>query len=105
MSAGAAGTALPGHVSISTQPTTNRPGAGVHGRHSHRNREAAMATETCTWHGNPDDSGFWDTDCHNTFVLDDGTPTDNDMKFCCYCGRPLVTGVVTDEDDDDDNQD
>jgi len=64
-----------------------------------------MATETCAWHGDAAGSDHWETDCHNAFVLNDGTPADNRMKFCCYCGRPLVTDAATDEDDDDDNQD
>lgn len=63
-----------------------------------------MATETCTWHGDAVGSDYWETDCRNSFILNDGTPADNGMKFCCYCGRQLVTDAATDEDDDDDNQ-
>jgi len=31
----------------------------------------------------------WETGCGNVFVLIKGTPEDNDMKYCPYCGRPL----------------
>ena len=53
-----------------------------------------MAIETCTWHGDGDGSDCWETDCHNAFRLEEGSPADNGMKFCCYCGRPLVTDDV-----------
>lgn len=32
----------------------------------------------------------WLTSCNHAFVLNCGTPKDNDMKFCPYCGKPLV---------------
>lgn len=38
------------------------------------------------WDG--DDS--YDTDCGGKFELMNGTPSDNRMKFCPYCGRELV---------------
>jgi hypothetical protein len=41
----------------------------------------------CRW--TEDVDGNWDTDCDNRFVLTDGTPGDNKMRFCCYCGRVL----------------
>jgi len=31
----------------------------------------------------------WETDCGEIFVLNEGTPEDNDMKFCSFCGKPL----------------
>jgi len=37
-----------------------------------------------------EDEGIWETLCGNTFMFVEGTPQDNSMKFCCYCGRPLV---------------
>lgn len=42
----------------------------------------------CTWSENGD--GAWDTGCGQCFVLNDGGPADNDMRFCCYCGKTLV---------------
>lgn len=41
----------------------------------------------CVW--NEDDNGTWDTACGETFVFNEGTPADNKMLFCCYCGKPL----------------
>ena len=28
------------------------------------------------------------------FVIDNGDPEENDMRYCCYCGRPLKTPNV-----------
>lgn len=42
----------------------------------------------CIW--TEDADGNWNTDCDNTFILNDGTPIENNMLFCCYCGGGLV---------------
>jgi len=41
----------------------------------------------CTWTENED--GYWETNCGNAFTLEEGTPTKNEMVFCCYCGCKL----------------
>ena len=33
--------------------------------------------------------GAWLTECRQAFVLNDGAPSENDMRFCCYCGKAL----------------
>jgi membrane protease subunit (stomatin/prohibitin family) len=45
---------------------------------------------TCTWTRGEYEDTVWATSCSQLFILDDGTPADNDMKFCPYCGKPLV---------------
>ena len=42
----------------------------------------------CHWNEDGDGS-FYATDCGRAFSLNDGTPEQNDIKFCCYCGLPL----------------
>jgi hypothetical protein len=49
---------------------------------------ALKAQGACEW--TEDSDGNWDTACGETFVLIDGIPTGNDMKFCCYCGKALT---------------
>jgi hypothetical protein len=45
----------------------------------------------CQWSRDSDeDSDTWSTACSHYFTLIDGTPTDNGLKYCCYCGRPLI---------------
>ena len=53
----------------------------------------------CNWAQYDDEYGSWETNCGQAFVLDEGTPSENTMKFCCYCGRPLTeTPYVEDND-------
>jgi hypothetical protein len=42
----------------------------------------------CAWID--DGEGHFDTSCGNRHTLIDGTPKDNHMKFCCYCGRHIT---------------
>ncbi len=47
----------------------------------------------CGWTRTPsivEDEDTWTTLCGNVWMFEEGTPQDNGMKFCCYCGRPLV---------------
>ena len=53
----------------------------------------------CNWHQD-DDDGTWATDCGGIFVIIEGTPSDNKMKFCAYCGKPLVEHPFVDSEDE-----
>jgi hypothetical protein len=44
---------------------------------------------TCIWSRWEVDSDVFSTSCENDFRLDEGTPLENGMKFCCFCGRPV----------------
>ena len=41
------------------------------------------ARPVCLWN-NAD--GCWETTCGNAFEINDGTPAENNMTYCCYCG-------------------
>jgi len=64
---------------------------------------------TCSWAHKEDwDDDYWETSCDNAFVLLSGTPSDNGMKFCPYCGKVIMPveeytlkGISVLEDDDD----
>lgn len=43
--------------------------------------------EQCTW--KEDEDGVWYTECGEVFVVIDGIPKENNMRYCCYCGKPL----------------
>ncbi len=45
-----------------------------------------MKKKCCTWQ---EIEEYWETDCGNAFVFDVGGPTENKVRFCCYCGRKL----------------
>lgn len=63
---------------------------------------AALAEpETCTWQQDGDsDSGSYGTSCRRYFNLEDGTPEDNKMAWCCYCGKKLAQALITEDEDD-----
>lgn len=44
-------------------------------------------SDACTWTEAAD--GNWQTDCDHMFCLYDGTPKENHLAFCGYCGRKL----------------
>ena len=48
----------------------------------------ALEADACAW--TADDDGNWLTGCGGMFVLETGTPKDNEMAWCCYCGRALA---------------
>jgi hypothetical protein len=33
--------------------------------------------------------GQWETDCGNCYEITEGTPEENEMRYCSYCGREL----------------
>lgn len=49
----------------------------------------------CAW-TQEEDEGAWATDCGELFVLNDGVPSENRMRFCCYCGGALTELLVAD---------
>ena len=43
---------------------------------------------TCKW--TYDEEGeFYETHCKQAFQFNDGTPTDNSVRFCHGCGKPI----------------
>lgn len=45
--------------------------------------------ETCSWPYDESD-GAHQTSCGNMHIIIDGTPQDNGMKYCCYCGGRIT---------------
>ena len=48
------------------------------------------ARPVCLWN-NVD--GCWETTCGNAFEINDGTPAENNMTYCCYCGGKVEEDV------------
>ena len=48
------------------------------------------ARPVCLWN-NVD--GCWETTCGNAFEINDGTPAENNMTYCCYCGGKVKARV------------
>jgi len=56
-------------------------------------RAALEQPNECQWLQEGDEeSDTWAASCgrHRYFTLNEGTPKDNHMGHCCYCGKPLV---------------
>jgi len=51
-------------------------------------RAALRAQKLCRW-TQDEDSGAYDTACGHKFMINEGTPAENGMQFCCYCGGAL----------------
>lgn len=49
--------------------------------------EAPAVAETCRW--TEDSNGNWDTSCDNKYIIVEGTPSENGMKFCTFCSLRL----------------
>lgn len=49
--------------------------------------------EHCVWHNDPETDNSWETDCRQLFEIYEGTPSDNRMAFCCYCGKPIREAI------------
>jgi hypothetical protein len=43
----------------------------------------------CEWRIDDDESGTWSASCGLFWSFDEGTPTENGMKYCPKCGREL----------------
>lgn len=51
-------------------------------------------TQQCEW--TQDSDGTWNTECGQLFIVNDGTPEDNNMKFCAFCGEKLIQNEYRD---------
>lgn len=59
---------------------------------------ADVPRETCVWEQQDYEGGdCWETDCGDAFWLDNGTPDEQGMKFCCYCGKALEERLFVEE--------
>jgi hypothetical protein len=72
------------------------PNLGRHPGAEYANGESPMKSTSCTWFAEFEDD-MWSTDCGNYFQLNDGTPSDNEMKFCCFCGKEIEEEVGEEE--------
>jgi len=52
----------------------------------------------CTWSLGDAEFGLYNTECGQAFNLECGTPKDNTMNFCCYCGGELIEKTEADND-------
>lgn len=63
----------------------------------HVEAELGERSGICTWTPEADDERIYETTCGQSFLMEEGTPQENDMNFCCFCGKKLAVGVVEPE--------
>jgi len=44
----------------------------------------------CHW-AETEEGAYWATGCDGAFTIIDGTPKDNGMIYCPYCGKKIAT--------------
>jgi hypothetical protein len=52
-------------------------------------------SDFCEW--TEDYNGCWETDCGKAFEFSAEGPTENEFKFCCYCGKKLISNYYEGE--------
>jgi hypothetical protein len=50
-------------------------------------------TRRCVW-TRDSTYDYYNTGCGQAFTLNDGTPAENDMRFCSYCGGELADAAL-----------
>lgn len=53
-------------------------------------QEPLINAPTCTW-THDDDEGSWDAECGERWVITNGTPEENNFRFCPGCGKTIKT--------------
>lgn len=56
--------------------------------------------QPCAWR--EDEDGNWQTACGREWTFFDAGPTENRVKFCIECGKPVVAVQFTAEPEDAD---
>ena len=54
-----------------------------------------MKESTCEWTQESPEYDWYNTECGGMWEFTEGGPKDNQMKFCCYCGKSLSENKPT----------
>ena len=52
-------------------------------------REIGVSDDACEWRLCDEEANVYDTSCRNPHILIEGTPKENNYKFCPYCGKKI----------------
>lgn len=57
---------------------------------THMNKHKIKNKEKCYWKNKGGEfDGNWKTSCGKIFALEVGTPKENEMKYCPFCGKEI----------------
>ena len=51
--------------------------------------EENKADDVCEWMLCDEEANVYDTSCRNPHILIEGTPIENNYKYCPYCGKKI----------------
>ena len=52
-------------------------------------KQGGVSDDVCEWRLCDEEANVYDTSCRNPHILIDGTPRENNYKFCPYCGKRI----------------
>lgn len=79
---------------IIMQAINNPPEPNEHLKSAFEANKDLVHGKMCMW---KEDDGAWQTDCGNAFCLENGTPADNNMLYCCFCGKTILEEGLKEE--------
>ena len=54
------------------------------------------STAICNWeHDECAEYNTWHTGCDGMFQITEGMPSENDMKYCPYCGKKIIENILS----------
>ena len=56
-----------------------------------------MKQDGCEWWQEEDEYNLYVTACNQSFVLNEGTPEKNGLKYCPFCGARLKQFLLEDK--------
>ena len=57
--------------------------------------EVKLQGETCQWKQIDADHNDYETGCGELFSISEGTPDENELKFCFFCGKLMAQALLT----------
>ena len=52
-------------------------------------KQGCAEDDVCEWRLCDEEANVYDTSCRNPHILIEGTPRENNYKFCPYCGKKI----------------
>lgn len=52
-------------------------------------KHGVVADDVCEWRLCDEEANVYDTSCRNPHILINGTPEENNYRFCPYCGKKI----------------
>lgn len=52
-------------------------------------KQGCVSDDVCEWRVCDEEANVYDTSCRNPHILIEGTPRENNYKYCPYCGKNI----------------